>query len=544
MEYYKKYLKYKSKYMFLKKYQVGGGNIIISDGISFDKTNIKLSIMYYDITNDTIKGTISKSIIPNDINLENGTKIEIDDIIYQKINYENSYFKNFSIEIPSYILQITYNNNIIELTPTHKIFILKFIKNDIIYKLQIMTELNNLDSTNYYSINDFTPFILDINNNIFGGVCKIIKLENKKKNIIFNIERINDSLINITNIINFNDFEYNVFNFQESYDKLKKKYDFCNESTILYKHIYNTFFTNKMLINYDNYIILQNNFGKLLEKCLFQDIINNEMNIKEICSTDVKRINLLQNTMKRIDTSYTNGFLIKDSKGDFIKLEDISPFKIIFDTGNATPCIIHEDFVKLLKLPTKETFKLFTQGASGHPMKYNSYVEIEIKIDPEMKNYNINKIFKFRAYVHKGMGIENTLLLGQASYSLKSFYDNSYCIGFDTDKNKFTSNKTIKNINRDRTMELFTILYDELINKTDIGLQYSDLEYIYLFLNDIDDINNIFTYAITDSDYQIMDNLYNKIYQIKERLKLLKIELDKKSPEIIDKLIEYINIII
>ena len=41
-----------------------------------------------------------------------------------------------------------------------------------------------------------------------------------------------------------------------------------------------------------------------------------------------------------------------------------------------------------------------------------------------------------------------------------------------------------------------------------------------------------------------MDELYNILSKIKENLELLKIKLEKKSPKIIDNLIEYINTII
>ena len=60
-----------------------------------------------------------------------------------------------------------------------------------------------------------------------------------------------------------------------------------------------------------------------MEKMLFQDVQKNETNIREICSTDEKRVNLLQNTMKRIETSHRNGFLIKNSNDQFLFLASL-----------------------------------------------------------------------------------------------------------------------------------------------------------------------------------------------------------------------------
>jgi hypothetical protein len=105
MEYYKKYLKYKSKYMSLKNHQIGGSNIIISDDITLNRDDNKLfTIMYYNNVNDTIKANIESENI--NIDLKNNDIITKKNVIYKKINYDESFIKNFNIIVPTYILQI------------------------------------------------------------------------------------------------------------------------------------------------------------------------------------------------------------------------------------------------------------------------------------------------------------------------------------------------------------------------------------------------------------------------------------------------------
>ena len=180
--------------------------------------------------------------------------------------------------------------------------------------------------------------------------------------------------------------------------------------------------------------MLNKKYGKIIENELIKYIIQNETKIKALCTDKTSRENILDNVMKKIETTHIKGFLIKDGTGTFIDLSKLSPNKIVFDTGNGSVSFINKDFAQILNLPVKDTFKIITSGVTGDSSESNKYVEIEIKIDDNFTNHKIkDKIYKFKAYI-QDKGIYNILLLGQSANGLKSFFDDSYCIGFNSNR--------------------------------------------------------------------------------------------------------------
>ena len=305
-----------------------------------------------------------------------------------------------------------------------------------------------LNRGNYLDILTPSPFSIQVTYNE-NGVERTDKFEGTvlittgiiKGTIVvkckFTINRINDIdyLIELKEVQDIKCFLLKEFNFQESYDKLKAKNNLCVESTILNKHIYNTLYTSEALKNVQIFNILSH-YGDIIEYVLEKKYSENA-NIRDICTNQVDRNYLLKNVMKRINTRFSDHFLIKNSNNNFKLIKDINTeqgknYRIIFDTGNAFMSIIGIDLVRELNLQQKHMFLSTYTGATGNSSTNNTYVDVEIKLDPRYTNISSypDKIYKFKAIVNMNSLKEN-LLLGQSAKGLKLFFDDSYCIGFD-----------------------------------------------------------------------------------------------------------------
>jgi len=559
MDYKQKYLKYKIKYSSLKnlKYidiksfnQKGGAikynNINISD-------NNLTTILNYDINTHILKASIGrfkKSIPIVELNREN-LNYKTDSCIYELIPYSESNFNltnfyqnliefdtlifNMPIIPPdTYILRITQidTQNYIEIYDKIKIFVIKFTINNYKYELVIQSDIEYLEDNFYiHKQKYYSRFNLKINNSTIKfeiiGKLKIIKdvhdRTNKTNDMYFNIESINNIQHTIKEFKDINNFIIETFNFQNAYDRLKSTNNKCPESTILFKHIYNSFYTQKLINNYEHWLLLHNYLGKILEFELETNINNSGTNIINICSDKDKRQLLLKNTMKRIETTHMKGFLIKNNSNSFIPIESIislatpnKKFKIIFDTGNQALSLINIQFVQALGLTVHKTFKISTESVSGHSTINDEYVDVELKLDSNLYNIDISKIFKFRAYVQH-VGLEHTLLLGQSANSLKQFFDESYCIGFDEQKSNYDAQyksahddlqkyiKQYKNI-LDSIKKLSLAITTGKINRLLIHLltleiviitKLMSISSIIQYINDThtNDINTLYTYA-------------------------------------------------
>ena len=434
-------------------------------------------------------------------------------------------------------MKITKDSSIVELSNDYKLFYIKYNNNNREYEFIFMCNINNLESDFYYKNKDNTKynFILNIIDNnpnvsiinyIIKGHCCIRKSTKKDTStgkflteILFDINKINDYDCDIKDIIDLPSLFVSRFNFQNSYDKLKTQENYCPESTILFKHIYNTYLTNKLISNYDFYKFLQENFGNLLEQILFNNIRNNKDNISDICKTTEKKKYILQNVMKRINTIYDKGILIKNGSENFIDIKTLSKtYNVIFDTGNSAITTISNDLVKELKLIPKKGFEFHTIGVAGESakVKHNTYVILELKFDPQNTNINIDKTFKIKAYVDN-VPNTNRILLGQSLEALKLFFDNSYCIGYNDDKHIYIQNQIELNELYETQYITFKNIYDKLVKKDDSLI--SDLYELQRKNPNLDfsNIYNIYDMNKSNIDKENIDKeeeLYNLIKNI------------------------------
>lgn len=546
MSYHQKYIKYKTKFIELKKI-IGGGN----GKIYLDDKDIttQLTMLFYDLSTNILSAKLDP--IPSDVNISNTNNLySTPNANYNLIkSTESLLYKIFNIPEDN-ILHVSYkdNNSKIEICSKYKLFNINFTSNNYNYSVYILTNINDL-LPNYF-INDpntSSLFVLNIKENDIekfnlSGYCQIRKSITRKKDgknlneILFDVKKINNQDLEISDIIDLPNLIVTSFDFQKSYDKLKNTENYCPESTILYKHIYQTYYNTYMIENNNLFNILFNNFGNLLEHIIFQKIKTKQNVIKQLCNNADSRKMILSNIMKRIETTQRDGVFIKKSDNIFVQLKSLNNnFKLIFDTGNASHTIITKDIVTALGLIPKKTFALQLSGVAGASavIKTNTYVDIELYFDPNLTNINIDKRFKFRAYVQES-GLTNTILLGQSSYGLKQFFDNSYCIGYDSSRLEYERNKKFAEESYKEYEQILsqTLIFFQNIDKFDF-VTYSK---IMLDINKIN-VSELLGYI----DYDMIDKLYDIVKNILENIDKRKIEIDKYKSvpgfkEIIEKL--------
>jgi hypothetical protein len=549
MSYHQKYLKYKTKFIELKKIIGGGkGKIYIND----KEITSQLSMLLYNLSDNILSAQLAP--VDSDVKIsEKNKSLSTPSAHYNLIkSTESLLYKIFNIQEDN-ILHVSYtdNNSNIEICSTYKLFNINFASNNYNYSLYILSNISDLLSPNYF-INDSTTsslFVLnikeeDINKFEVSGNCQIRKSEKKNtttkkylNEILFDVTKINNQDLIITNIIDLPNFIVTRYDFQKSYDKLKNTENYCPESTIIYKHIYQTYYNKYMIENNDLFNILYNNFGNLLEHIIFQKIKKNQNMIKQLCNNADSRKMVLSNIMKRIETTQKDGVFIRKSDDTFVQLKSLNNnFELKFDTGNASHTLITKDIVNALGLKPKKTFAIEVLGVAGASamIKANTYVDIELYFDPNLTNINIDKKFKFRAYIQES-GLTNMILLGQSAYGLKQFFDNSYCIGYDSSRLEYERKK----INAEESYRK----YDNILSTTltffqNIDNFNSDL-YRHLMPDIIDmKVSNLLGYI----DYDKIDELYNIKTNILEVIDKNRIVIDryKSVPNFMD-IIEKLN---
>ncbi len=445
MSYYEKYLKYKNKYLNLSNKQ-NNFNIQQGGAINIQNGNINTDITNMVSLFALRRNKFSSYRILNEINLTNenhSVELQVDN------GFITVDFNPTSNEITSTIRP---NNNSIytselNLNNKTKKFIIIRRTDTEIYQFTITANYETgLNQTNYIETTTPANFSITINKNgqtdLFEGEVTIRLEVSPTCNFDFTINKINNENCSFKFITNsVESFFLKDFNFQESYDRMKEsRYNACIESTLLNKHIYNTLYTNESLNNSAQLLNTLNRYGGILEEILKYKYTNNT-NIRNICSNENERKKILKNVMKRINTTFKEDeFLIKNSSDRFITLTqlnlnsviDNSDFKIVFDTGNSSVTTIGIDLVAALGLREKHIFDTKSFGVTGHSSINNTYVDVELKMNPNNTNISLesDKIYKFKAMVTHN-SLKNTLLLGQSAEGLKSFFDNSYCVGFN-----------------------------------------------------------------------------------------------------------------
>jgi hypothetical protein len=206
-------------------------------------------------------------------------------------------------------------------------------------------------------------------------------------------------------------------------------------------------------------------------------------------------------------------FMIKNSKGAFVDINTAG--EIIFDTGNSIVCIVGIDLLKKLEYNEKDFKPMPTTSTSGvgkDSVKYDKYIELTLKINPEVKNISLNKEYTFIAYVGKET-LRDTLLLGQSAHSLRQFFQDSYCIGYNTDRQEYEQKriKAITSLTKNNEI-LDTLIKMHVYNYigTDAVIKYTELDILYLsaFLSIVDNMD----------DLRLYENTIQKIKTIKDLL--------------------------
>ena len=538
------YKKYKTKYLNLqKKGMLGGGYTLKISLGDIDKifTN---QLTFLDLRGNElflIRSNIEKEteIIKNQV-IEEYNKGKLEYSFSWNENKED--FDYFDLESynPQYIIEGTFIKDKISskffLTEDKKLYKISIQKNKCDIIILILTNTGNLEE-NYADMKEKED------DNLFGkitnkegkieykGNIQITKNTDSTKKSRQTEINIKTTSVEIDGVIHNYDYDINLssitdiiqeFNFQQEYDKLKKNH-FCETSTILYKQIYNSYYIEEYLNNVKLYSFLTKYSNIIMSKILLNKIAIKEEDIKTVCNDEIFRQQLLMNTMKRVNTTFTKGILLKNIENNSVfDLEDLNKtyptenFKVIFDTGNSTTTLIGEKFVKALGLIPKKTFTHSVVGVSvSAAEKFNEVVELEISFNTTLTNIDIKKSIKIRAYVGSNPTI---LLLGQGNGVLYELFKNSYCIGYDFDRVKYEEKceHSMKKI--EEYIKVINYIYENLYNAG----RYSDIESnIRTKIREgiLDKPITMYINCIKTDEYlKKIDTIYSRAKKIKEKI--------------------------
>jgi len=520
------YTKYKHKYLNLKN-ELWGGNKYV---FTVDDDNIEilneLTFICFDNSKKLVgeRDKVNESVVQNLVENHEFENANIKLLLSNRKIHEFNVF-NITDFRPKYILECEYKkrNSIILLTDEYKLFIIN-VDTEYIFKVYILIKRDNLVKPGNIAMEkpECDNLYIEINKDgknisYYGNIF----IEDTKPKVW------NMTVIKILNITSGEILNYKVdginsldvfipkeFNFQMSYDNVKLN-NYCKSSTILYKHIYNTFYTSEIIKNPHLFFTLVKEYGGIVEHVLNNYVIQNKENITLICGNRTFRQELLLTTLKRINSIYTEGVKLSPfGRSQFTEISNLSQiysteFKVIFDTGNETATIIGKKFAEVLRLTKKNTFVHITSGVvENAELKLNDYVELELKFDSDLTNIFIDKTYKIRAYIGSA---DDTLLLGHGNSILTDLFDKSYCIGYNTDKIKYTqkynmSMGVIKN-------------YQTNIAKIERNItlnNYAEIKKLISSMEDTLSINDTVNYINTDALFSVIDQLFEKSLRIRE----------------------------
>jgi hypothetical protein len=492
-----------------------------------------LTFLYFSDKNE-IKFTRDPSLMNDNIIInKNNNRHETEKTIITYMSdidiIEMPYFKKYFLEDDLDVFHMKYTrlregyNLELICNNKYKLFIMKKKINNYNKTLYILSPFNNLDNEIGCYMNEFVNYVVDINNNIINGSVQIykkndiefidfflqnIQIQGKSINFMARIESMSD--IKYT----YDMFDLYKFDIQKSYDEvIKTKYNFCIESNILNKSIYTSIFTDISITNNKEVSLLRDNFGYILEHIMITKLVRSKDNIMDICKNDIERHYILGNTMKRLNTTYKKDFMIKNSKNVFVDIN--SAGKIIFDTGNANLCIVGIDFLRKLGYGDKDFKPMPTTSTSGvgkGSIEYDKYIVLTLKINPEVKNISLNKEYTFIAFVGKET-LQDTLLLGQSAHSLRQFFQDSYCIGYNTDRQEYEQKRLrardeLNKINQ--TLDILIDMHRHNIISRDVTAEYRKLiniHYLSVFLTIIDNNDDLILYENIIQKIRILKDL-------------------------------------
>jgi hypothetical protein len=517
--FYKKYNKYLQKNIILKKIIQTGGEKIVLHGVSINHENLTfLKFIGNDILTTrhaSINGIIQYNPLYEIIvsNSQNNYQIQINDKSYTPVK------------------------PIMILSNDSKIFYL--YKKDI--TIEITTNINQFDESSYFkshsSLIKISKSDLELT-----GTCTISKKEKEKVIIDVIITKIGSEyskwVCDIYDILRIIETR-SIFDYEISYDIFKNinLSTFCPKSSVLLKNFYNSNFNLFFADNRNLYNYLKNNYGKILEKMLFDIMTNSKNSIFSLCENDDDREMLLKNVIKRIETH--NPYIhIMNNTHTYIPFP--KKFKVIFDTGNSSFSIIGKNIVDALSLSPHKTFIFNASGVGGAIAYNNGYVTLSIKFD-KSSPYYLPHIYNFIAIIDDN-NLKDTLLLGHSSKIFKDFLKNNYCVGYNYEK---THASIVSESNPIKT-------YHDIINLLDLLPKlYSNykstnnydklLEYLSNFINILNYIRSNLVNLVNLDNFD-SDNIYGKVVDIFNNVQQIKLtpvfsqEYIKQIINVIDKI--------
>jgi hypothetical protein len=77
--------------------------------------------------------------------------------------------------------------------------------------MTILIKWDDLNADNFYVINNYSPFKLYVGDDKFEGICKIDASAVTNKKILLKINKLNDNIIDIPEVENFDEFRQNIW---------------------------------------------------------------------------------------------------------------------------------------------------------------------------------------------------------------------------------------------------------------------------------------------------------------------------------------------
>jgi hypothetical protein len=473
--YYNKYLKYKNKYFELKEI-IGGAanqentdfNIVLQPSGTTIQSNTIGFLKVTNLETNTLVGSTIKKYKINESNqvelnqnevFENNhyvlSQIVNDDLPSLKIEYKETYdINDFNFKYDVIINEL------------YKTFIIHVRKNGEPFRIISIkgNRLTDFVSPNLvgFIIDRFLPITILHNGRIINGnVKKINEARNHEINIIlpsYNysgvIYQADPNIVNNVRLLDI--ITETKFNFQNEYDIFRDTLNRDNplvcQNNILKKQLVTSLYNNFILDNTELVINYKDTFRDLIFKRIFSDFLNRIVLQKLIdtnaCNLPIIKSEILNNTIKKIPTKFTENIEIRNGANQYIQINNINyaitaqdgtvtqkTTSVVFDTGNGSWCLIYRPIAEALNLPIHRSFRINATGGSTGALTSNEYVNITMRFVDDTVDFNVGKEFSFKAYIVDS-GITE-IVLGQNATSLFKFFEDQYCITHNSFKNNY-----------------------------------------------------------------------------------------------------------